>query len=248
MSLLVNFGSSVLSRGDTSSVISTPRVRSLAGFAGRISKIGEYRAGKLVRMASNSETDSDPKPFFPVRAQSSVPVQGSSITESATSSLDVDSLIDELKDTKELGKRGESWFVLQAILMLLVVFPLKGIQDITTTVGFCSFLAGLAVVASGGISLGDNLTPLPKPREGSHSLVTDGMFKYMRHPMYGGLIIASAGLGIATNSAARILLAGLLFLVLDKKATFEESFLAEKYGAEYTEYQSKVKKLLPWLY
>jgi len=24
--------------------------------------------------------------------------------------------------------------------------------------------------------------------------------------------------------------------------------LAEKYGAEYSEYQSKVKKLLPWLY
>jgi protein-S-isoprenylcysteine O-methyltransferase Ste14 len=246
MSLVVNFGSSVLSRGDTSSIISTPRVRSLGGIVGRISKIGEYRCGNLVVKASDSEADSaDPKPFFPVQSQTSKPVQG---TESATSSLDVDSLIDELKDTKELGKRGESWFVLQAILMILVVFPLKGIQDITTTVGFCSFLAGLAVVASGGISLGDNLTPLPKPREGSHSLVTDGMFKYMRHPMYGGLIIASAGLGIATNSAARILLAGLLFLVLDKKATFEESFLAEKYGAEYSEYQSKVKKLLPWLY
>ena len=32
------------------------------------------------------------------------------------------------------------------------------------------------------LSLGRNLSPLPKPRK-NHSLVTSGMYSYVRHPM-----------------------------------------------------------------
>eukprot|EP00890_Picochlorum_soloecismus_P006326 jgi/Picsp_1/6695/NSC_04037-R1_isoprenylcysteine carboxyl methyltransferase len=157
-------------------------------------------------------------------------------------------LVEELLDSKRLGQRGESFFVLQSVLMALVVFPPGGLKEIVDVVGWSILLLGLAIITAGSVSLGDNLTPLPKPRESGHSLVTDGMYKYVRHPMYGGVILGSLGLGMATGDETRLFLALLLFFALDKKASYEEGFLVEKYGNEYEEYRKKAKKLLPWIY
>ena len=168
--------------------------------------------------------------------------------ESAAKTAGQTKLVEELLDSKRLGQRGESFFVLQAVLMALVVFPPGGLKEIVDVVGWSVLLVGLAIITAGSVSLGDNLTPLPKPRESGHSLVTDGMYKYVRHPMYGGVILGSLGLGVATGDETRLFLALLLFFALDKKASYEEGFLVEKYGNEYEDYRKKAKKLLPWIY
>lgn len=157
-------------------------------------------------------------------------------------------LFDELVDGKEFGKRGEGYFIAQAILNFLVVFPPSGLADIVNTLGWVLLFLGLGTIVAGSISLGDNLTPLPKPRDGDHTLITDGMYSYMRHPMYGGVLIGSLGFAVGTDDATRLFLVLLLFFVMDRKADHEEKFLLEKYGSEYVAYQGKVKKLLPWLY
>ena len=73
---------------------------------------------------------------------------------------------------------------------------------------------------AGQQSLGVNLTPLPKPRNSS-SLVTGGIYRYCRHPMYGGLLMASAGLSVALGDELRMLATLLVFLVLDRKVGVE---------------------------
>eukprot|EP00889_Picochlorum_renovo_P007979 jgi/Picre1/35009/NNA_002474.t1 len=75
-------------------------------------------------------------------------------------------LFDELVDGKEFGKRGEGYFIAQAILNFLVVFPPSGLADIVNTLGWVLLFLGLGTIVAGSISLGDNLTPLPKPRDG----------------------------------------------------------------------------------
>ncbi len=157
-------------------------------------------------------------------------------------------LLDELVDSKDLGKRGEGYFIAQMVLNFLIVFPPGGLGDIVNTLGWVLLILGLGTITAGSISLGDNLTPLPKPRDRKHTLVTDGLYSYMRHPMYGGVLIGSLGLAVGTDSATRLFLVLLLFFVMDRKADHEEKFLLEKYGSEYVDYQGKVKKLLPWLY
>ena len=179
---------------------------------------------------------------FSVRAE----IQGREVGESAA--VGQAKLVEELLDSKRLGQRGESFFVLQAVLMALVVFPPSFLKEIVDVLGWSVLLVGLAIITAGSVSLGDNLTPLPKPRESGHSLVTDGMYKYVRHPMYGGVILGSLGLGLATGDETRLFLVVLLFFALDKKASYEEGFLVEKYGNEYEEYRKKAKKLLPWIY
>jgi protein-S-isoprenylcysteine O-methyltransferase Ste14 len=55
-------------------------------------------------------------------------------------------------------------------------------------------------------------------------------------------------MSLASSSSAKFLLFLILLLLIDNKASREEEYLKEKFGAEWTEYASKVKKILPFLY
>lgn len=80
---------------------------------------------------------------------------------------------------------------------------------LTNLVGVLLLLGGAAAIPSGVQNLGTSLTQLPVPRKDSQ-LVTDGAYQYMRHPMYGGLLMASLGLAAVTHDESRLLAAGLL--------------------------------------
>ena len=73
-------------------------------------------------------------------------------------------------------------------------------------------------------------------------LVTGGLHRYVRHPLYfGGLLVvwglATSALGVATATFATIyLLIGM---------TLEERRLLATYGAEYADYRARVPALLP---
>ncbi|MCP9266961.1 isoprenylcysteine carboxylmethyltransferase family protein [Xenorhabdus sp. XENO-1] len=80
-----------------------------------------------------------------------------------------------------------------------------------------------------------------------HQIVQSGIYKYIRHPAYTGMIIASLGLSIAYSSTSSFLF---LFLVLVPsimfRINFEEKALKEING--YKEYALKVKKFIPFIY
>lgn len=155
-------------------------------------------------------------------------------------------LIQELADGKSLGSRGELLFVAQfAVLAMIVVPPLtlKGLVDFVATV---SITAGAVFILYGLVSLGRNLSPLPLPRK-KHSLVMEGIYGYVRHPMYGGLLLGSLGLAILTRNESRLALVAVLWFVLENKVALEEKALGERYP-QYDEYKKKVKKFFPYFY
>lgn len=157
-------------------------------------------------------------------------------------------LIEELLDFERFGfgTRGEGWFAAQMVLIALILFPPSGVRAIVDVTGGCMVLLGIALIAAGGLNLGQSLSPLPQPRD-EHTLVTDGVYALVRHPMYGGIILAAAGLALATGDEARVGLTALAFWVLDQKAGVEESYLEQRYPA-YTAYKATTRKLIPWLY
>ena len=107
-------------------------------------------------------------------------------------------------------------------------------------------LLGAALLLSGLKSLGASLTPLPYPKDGG-TLVQSGAYRVVRHPLYGGLILASAGWGLILGSIPTLVYAGALGVLLDVKARREEEWLAGKYP-EYSAYRARVRKLIPFLY
>ena len=94
---------------------------------------------------------------------------------------------------------------------------------------------------AGSNAMGKSLTPLPAPRADA-ALVKTGMFEYMRHPLYTGLMLFTTGLAALTEDASRALFAGGLIVLLAFKSEFEEQKLLEKFGDEYAAYQKKVKR------
>lgn len=94
---------------------------------------------------------------------------------------------------------------------------------------------------AGSNALGKSLTPLPAPRPGA-ALVTDGLYKHVRHPMYAGLLLVSGGFAAVTLDPTRALFAAALLVLLSFKAAAEEERLVDTYGDDYERYMAAVKR------
>lgn len=106
--------------------------------------------------------------------------------------------------------------------------------------------AGIVVAGLGLLGLRENLTAVPRPIDGGH-LIDTGVYRVVRHPIYGGIIAAAFGWGVAMASPAALLAAAGLGVFFDVKARREEAWLLAAYPA-YAEYQARVRKLVPFLY
>ena len=84
-----------------------------------------------------------------------------------------------------------------------------------------------------------------EPWKPTSKVISSGIFRYSRNPIYTGFIIATAGIGLVLNSWWIILsvlpLAALLYLLVIR---LEESYLLRKFGDEYANYQKRVRRWL----
>jgi len=81
-----------------------------------------------------------------------------------------------------------------------------------------------------------------------HALVTTGLYRWVRHPIYTGSLIAVLGIFLVFRSklvglALPLYLAGTLWRMQD-----EEQLLREVFGVEFLAYQSRTWRLLPFIY
>jgi protein-S-isoprenylcysteine O-methyltransferase Ste14 len=113
-------------------------------------------------------------------------------------------------------------------------------------VGALLICAGVFLAGRGIVDLRENLTPFPKPMDGSR-LVDTGAYRLARHPIYGGAIVAAVGWGLVTASLPAIAGAALLGVFFDLKSRREEIWLAEVFS-DYPAYRSRTRRLVPWIY
>lgn len=151
------------------------------------------------------------------------------------------------------GARGGWWVVAQVpVLLGALLLPLcSG----AARLGFDSAMqwAGFALTAAGGVAsllglvtLGDALSPYPRPRDGS-TLKRHGIYKLVRHPIYSGLMLGSIGWALWWGSVAGVAYAVIVIAFFDRKAAREEAWLHEHH-ADYGAYARRVKKFLPGIY
>src|SRR5262245_50770283 len=98
--------------------------------------------------------------------------------------------------------RGSGWVISQTILGLLwLVAPRvegrwpRRLGLLATVLGSALTAAGFALLSLGYVGLGPSFTVFPRPRS-SGGLATDGIYAYMRNPMYDGVILVAVGLGL----------------------------------------------------
>lgn len=114
-------------------------------------------------------------------------------------------------------------------------------------------IAGAALAVAGGAfsvaavrALGRSFTPLPCPSE-SAELVERGPYRYVRHPIYGAVLLVAAGFSLLTSVPA---LTGTCALAVcwAFKARVEERFLAARY-ATYAAYLERTpRRFLPYVW
>lgn len=149
-----------------------------------------------------------------------------------------------------MGKRGEVWVAIQAVLLILYAVAPRTSEAwdsiIAMTLGWGLCLAGVGLCGWSALNLGRSLTPLPRPLSDGE-LVTHGAYALVRHPIYSGVILITAGIALITENWLRLAMTAILFLFFDFKARVEERWLEEKYPG-YEGYKTQVKKLIPWIY
>ena len=87
--------------------------------------------------------------------------------------------------------------------------------------------------------LGRNVSPFPRPINNS-SLVTTGIYRFTRHPMYYSLIFISLGVFITKLSIYYLFLSISLGLIIKFKIALEEQYLNKKFK-NYFLYKNEVK-------
>lgn len=104
---------------------------------------------------------------------------------------------------------------------------------------------GLGMVLISIFKLGQSLTTSPIPKAESE-LKTDGLYKWIRHPIYSGLILTTLGIALEVASVWKLLLVAGLIGLFNYKAKWEETFLLQRYP-EYRAYMTKTGRFLPRL-
>ncbi len=105
-------------------------------------------------------------------------------------------------------------------------------------------LAGVVLLVS-FVALGNSLTASPLPKQRGQ-LVTTGLYSYVRHPIYSGLLLLSLGVVLDAGWWPQLVVALMLFLLLRIKAQFEESLLRKAYP-KYAAYALKTPMFFPRL-
>lgn len=134
-------------------------------------------------------------------------------------------------------------FGLLAGLVVLPAGELWSRNVLTFVIGGLLIGAGVLVAGAGGMRLGPALTPTPIPKDGAE-LVTTGVYRYVRHPIYTGVLLAALGLVVLGASAGHIVGWIALFVVLSIKASGEEAMLAKRHPG-YESYAKSTGRLIP---
>jgi protein-S-isoprenylcysteine O-methyltransferase Ste14 len=153
-----------------------------------------------------------------------------------------------------LGPRGEGWVLIQGVILVLVFMAGWSTgPDWSGSLRFAGAIAGVIGIAGGAIlatrglvDLRTSLTPLPYPRDDA-TLVVTGVYAHARHPIYGGLILASFGWAVLQAAAIALLMAAILGAFFWLKSFREEAWLTARFP-DYPSYRQRTRRFIPWIY
>jgi protein-S-isoprenylcysteine O-methyltransferase Ste14 len=123
-----------------------------------------------------------------------------------------------------------------AILIILIIYSIFLPLPLGTPLlyaGIALFVVGLIISVIARISW--RTTPIDEP-------ITNGLYKYSRHPIYIGVFVQYIGIGIASASWLFLLLMIIHIILAILCAPAEERYCLEKYGDTYLKYLNRTPR------
>lgn len=135
------------------------------------------------------------------------------------------------------------WFLLATLAQFSIawVSPLAAFSLLRASLGYALIVAGLSLVLGAWASFRKWQTPICPFTEPNH-LITDGLFRYSRNPLYLGEVVMLLGLSALHGSLATMIpIAGFIVIVLYVFIRPEERTLEQHYGDAFTSYRNHVR-------
>lgn len=137
-------------------------------------------------------------------------------------------------------------FILCAVVMGLACWLTGSEHNILypyNLIGLIFLVTGLGMASWGSRlfhKLETNIMTFGEPGR----LVTEGLYKYSRNPMYLGFVIATFGIAILYQGSVLVFIIAFLFLVVTDRwyIRFEERAMLDKFGAEYEDYCQRTRR------
>ncbi|AWW28512.1 isoprenylcysteine carboxylmethyltransferase family protein [Acetobacterium sp. KB-1] len=82
---------------------------------------------------------------------------------------------------------------------------------------------------------------------GTGTLVETGIYKYIRHPQYAGLLLLSLGMMVEWVTLPLLILYPVMVFMYVRLAKKEEQDMIEEFGTDYQNYMSRTKMFIPQL-
>ena len=81
-----------------------------------------------------------------------------------------------------------------------------------------------------------------------HQLITHGIYRFTRHPIYLGALMVLIGVPVFVSSLYGLLVMSALIPVVLNRIRMEERMLTEEFGDAYRTYKETTSKLIPFIY
>jgi protein-S-isoprenylcysteine O-methyltransferase Ste14 len=131
-----------------------------------------------------------------------------------------------------------------ALLIILVLLPWRTTSAPAVIAGLVLIAAGGVLGLAAGLHLGRALTPTPVPVVGA-GLRTDGVYRFVRHPIYSGVLIGVLGFLVAVGSVSSWICGGVILVFFLLKSRWEDRLLHEQYGDDWRQWAAATGKLVP---
>ena len=129
------------------------------------------------------------------------------------------------------------------LLLLLVINPFDPLVEVERVISLTIYLFATLILASAAVALGSALTASPIPKDDAE-LVTRGIYKRVRHPMYSALLLIGVGLLLANFNLFSIIIYLALIALLLEKSRYEDALLATRHR-EAERYQASTGRFFP---
>ena len=113
------------------------------------------------------------------------------------------------------------------------------------------YLSGVALVAIGlwfacwaRYVLGRNWSGIVTVKQ-DHELIRGGPYRYVRHPIYTGLLLGFIGTALARDEWRGVLAVVIVYMALWRKYLLEERWMTEQFGDAYRRFREEVPALIP---
>ncbi len=113
--------------------------------------------------------------------------------------------------------------------------------------GVVLLVAGISLDVSGRLTLRKFYSETVRIRR-DHQLITHGLYRFVQHPIYLGVLLYAFSLPLIVGSPLGLLVMTALIPMLILRIKLEERVLAARFGQEYSEYARRTKRFIPYVY